>query len=84
VKRILSEQGKIEELITPVADRHGHDQRYAFDPAKANAKLNWNSTTTFEDGIKLTIDWYKENQWWFAECNKTYQEWLNKNNTDRK
>lgn len=84
VKRILSELGKSEELITHVADRHGHDQRYAIDPAKANAELNWNPTTTFEDGIKLTIDWYKENQWWLDECNKTNQEWLNKNYTDRK
>lgn len=84
VKRILSELGKSEELITHVADRHGHDQRYAIDPAKANAELNWNPTTTFEDGIKLTIDWYKENQWWLDECNKTNQEWLSKNYTDRK
>lgn len=84
VKRILSELGKPESLITHVADRHGHDQRYAIDPAKANAELGWNPTTTFEDGIKLTIDWYKENQWWLDECNKTNQEWLNKNYTDRK
>ena len=84
VKRILSELGKPETLITHVADRHGHDQRYAIDPAKANAELNWNPTTTFEDGIKLTIDWYKENQWWLDECNRTNQEWLNKNYTDRK
>lgn len=84
VKRILSELGKPESLITHVADRHGHDQRYAIDPAKANAELGWGPTTTFEDGIKLTIDWYKENQWWLDECNKTNQEWLNKNYTDRK
>lgn len=84
VKRILSELGKPENLITHVADRHGHDQRYAIDPAKANAELGWGPTTTFEDGIKLTIDWYKENQWWLDECNKTNQEWLNKNYTDRK
>lgn len=84
VKRILSELGKSEDLITHIADRHGHDQRYAIDPAKANAELNWNPTTTFEDGIKLTNDWYKENQWWLDECNKTNQEWLNKNYTDRK
>lgn len=84
VKRILSELGKPESLITHVADRHGHDQRYAIDPAKANAELGWGPTTTFEDGIKLTIDWYKENQWWLDECNKTNQEWLNKNYTNRK
>lgn len=84
VKKILSELGKPESLITHVADRHGHDQRYAIDPAKANVELNWNPTTTFEDGIKLTIEWYKHNQWWLDECNKTNQEWLKKNYKDRK
>lgn len=84
VKRILSELGKPESLIMHVADRHGHDQRYAIDPAKANAELNWNPNTSFEDGIKLTIEWYKKNQWWLDECNKTNQEWLKKNYIDRK
>lgn len=84
VKRILSELGKPETLIIHVADRHGHNQRYAIDPAKANAELSWNPTTTFEDGIKLTIDWYKENQWWLDVCNKRNQEWLSMNYTDRK
>ncbi|MGN0807255.1 MAG: dTDP-glucose 4,6-dehydratase [Candidatus Coproplasma sp.] len=84
VKRILSELGKPESLITHVADRHGHDQRYAIDPAKAMAELGWQPTTTFEDGIKLTIEWYKQNQWWLDECNASNQEWLKKNYTDRK
>ena len=84
VKRILSELGKPESLITHVADRHGHDQRYAIDPAKAMAELNWQPTTTFEDGIKLTIEWYKQNQWWLDECNASNQEWLKKNYLDRK
>lgn len=84
VKRILSELGKPESLITHVADRHGHDQRYAIDPAKAMAELDWQPTTTFEDGIKLTIEWYKENQWWLDECNVNNRDWLKKNYTDRK
>ena len=84
VKRILSELGKPESLITHVADRHGHDQRYAINPAKAMAELNWQPTTTFENGIKLTIEWYKENQWWLDECNASNQEWLKKNYSDRK
>lgn len=84
VKRILSELGKPESLITHVADRHGHDQRYAIDPAKAMAELGWQPTTTFEDGIKLTIEWYKQNGWWLDECNASNQEWLKKNYIDRK
>ncbi|MGN1373566.1 MAG: dTDP-glucose 4,6-dehydratase [Candidatus Coproplasma sp.] len=83
VKRILSELGKPESLITHVADRHGHDQRYAIDPAKAMAELGWQPTTTFEDGIKLTIEWYKQNQWWLDECNASNQEWLKKNYSNR-
>ena len=49
------ELGKPESLITFVADRHGHDQRYAIDPPKANVELNWDPVTTFEEGIKKTI-----------------------------
>ena len=74
VRRILSELGKPESLITHVADRHGHDQRYAIDPTKATNELGWQPTTTFEDGIKLTIKWYKDNQWWLDECNASNQE----------
>ena len=51
-KRILSELNKPESLIVFVADRHGHDQRYAIDPAKANKELGWDPITTFEVGIK--------------------------------
>ena len=84
VKRILSELGKPESLITHVADRHGHDQRYAIDPAKAMKELGWEPTTAFEDGIKLTIEWYKNNKWWLDECNASNQEWLKKNYSNRK
>lgn len=86
VKRILSEMGKPESLITHVADRHGHDQRYAIDPAKAMRDLNWEPTTTFEDGIKLTIDWYLSEYGmnWLEECNDSNQEWLKRNYSNRK
>lgn len=68
VKIILSELGKSESLITYVADRKGHDQRYAIDPSKANAELGWGPTTMFADGIKLTIQWYKDHMDWMEEC----------------
>ena len=86
VRRILSEMGKPESLITHVADRHGHDQRYAIDPAKAIKDLGWEPTTTFEVGIKLTIDWYlsKYGKNWLDECNKTTAEWNKLNYGDRK
>ncbi len=68
VKIILKELDKPESLITFVADRKGHDLRYAIDPSKANAELGWTPTTMFADGIKLTIKWYKEHMQWMQEC----------------
>ena len=68
VKIILKELGKPESLITYVADRKGHDQRYAIDPSKANKELGWEPATMFNDGIKKTIQWYLDNQVWMSEC----------------
>ena len=68
VKIILGEMNKPESLITYVADRKGHDQRYAIDPSKANKELGWSPTTTFSEGIKLTIQWYKDHMNWMREC----------------
>jgi dTDP-glucose 4,6-dehydratase len=65
VKTILRELGKPESLITFVTDRPGHDQRYAIDPTKISAELGWLPTTAFDNGIKLTIQWYLNNRpWW--------------------
>ena len=68
VKMILSELGRPESLITFVEDRKGHDLRYAIDPAKAMTELGWAPATKFEDGIHLTIQWYKEHMDWMREC----------------
>ncbi|MGN1278188.1 MAG: dTDP-glucose 4,6-dehydratase, partial [Candidatus Onthovivens sp.] len=86
VKRILSEMGKPESLITHVADRHGHDQRYAIDPHKANVELGWDPVTTFEEGIKKTINWYLSSygKKWLEECVESNQGWLKKNYSNRK
>ena len=56
-----------ESLITFVADRLGHDQRYAIDPAKITRDLGWYPETKFADGIVKTIRWYLENQAWVGE-----------------
>ena len=87
VKIILEKLGKPESLITYVADRHGHDQRYAIDPEKAMAELEWAPTTMFKDGIVLTIDWYmsEEGRKWTEECTSgEYLNWIEKNYTERK
>jgi len=53
------------DLIQYVEDRRGHDRRYAINPDKANAELDYQPVETFESGIAKTIDWYLENpQWW--------------------
>jgi dTDP-glucose 4,6-dehydratase len=53
------------DLITFVADRPGHDRRYAIDPVRIEAELGWRAQETFETGIARTIDWYLENEWWW-------------------
>ena len=65
VRSICRKLGKPESLITYVADRKGHDLRYAIDPSKINAELGWQPETRFEDGIGKTIQWYLDNRnWW--------------------
>lgn len=56
--------GKYEDLITFVADRPGHDQRYAIDASKIQRELGWTPQETFDSGIKKTIQWYLDNQTW--------------------
>ena len=68
VKIILRELGKPESLISYVGDRKGHDLRYAIDPTKAATELGWSPTTTFDEGIRKTIAWYRENEEWLDEC----------------
>jgi dTDP-glucose 4,6-dehydratase len=51
-------------LVQYVTDRPGHDRRYAIDPTKTETELEWKPLFTWEDGLKTTIDWYRENQAW--------------------
>ena len=67
VKTILKEMGKSEDLITFVADRLGHDLRYAIDSSKVEKELGWERTYTFEKGIKETINWYLEHKDWIED-----------------
>lgn len=63
-KIILDAMGKDESSIRYVEDRLGHDKRYAIDNHKIQTELGWEPSLTFEEGIKLTIDWYLNNQEW--------------------
>ena len=61
---ILDAMGKDESSIEYVQDRLGHDRRYAISNDKITAELGWEPSVTFEQGIKITIDWYLNNQEW--------------------
>ena len=67
VRRICRELGKPESLITYVADRKGHDLRYAIDPSRIQNELGWFPETAFQDGIRQTIQWYLDNRSWWEE-----------------
>lgn len=60
VKLICKALGKSEDLIEFVADRKGHDLRYAINPEKIRKELGWYPETSFNEGIKKTIEWYLE------------------------
>ena len=65
VRMILSAMRKPESLISFVADRAGHDLRYAIDPSKITAELHWQPQKSFRDGLQDVIAWYAENEaWW--------------------
>lgn len=64
-KMILKLLDKSEEMIEYVKDRPGHDKRYAIDFSKAEKELGWNPTVNFYEGLKETVEWYKNNkEWW--------------------
>ena len=67
---ILKELGKPESLINYVTDRLGHDRRYAIDSSKIQRELGWKPEISFEDGIRETIRWYRENQEWCRSVGK--------------
>ncbi len=72
------------EQISFVADRPGHDRRYAIDASKIERALGWKPAETFETGIRKTILWYLENQSWVANVQSgAYREWLEKNYAGR-
>jgi dTDP-glucose 4,6-dehydratase len=76
---LLDLLGKPKSLIKYVADRPGHDRRYAIDCSKAERELGWQPQVSFETGLKETIDWYKANAAWVAAIkNKDYLAYYEK------
>ncbi|MGH2726214.1 MAG: dTDP-glucose 4,6-dehydratase [Actinomycetota bacterium] len=56
--------GKPHDLITPVADRPGHDRRYSVDTARIRA-LGWAPAWSLDDALRSTVEWYSSNRWWW-------------------
>ena len=84
VKTIIRILGKSEDLIKFVTDRPGHDMRYAIDPTKIKNELGWFPETSFDEGIKKTVDWYLSNrEWWETIISGEYMNYYEKMYSNR-
>jgi len=84
VKKLLKILDKPESLITFVKDRPGHDLRYAIDHQKITDNLNWKPKINIEDGLKMTVQWYQDNQEWLNNViNKEYLKYYEKQYKNR-
>ena len=68
LKLLLKILGKPESLLTSVTDRLGHDRRYAVDFSKTTRELGWRPEIPFEEGLRATVDWYRDNAEWVRRC----------------
>jgi len=77
-------QGSYARRITHVADRPGHDRRYAIDARKIERELGWKPAETFASGIRKTVRWYLDHADWVARVQSgAYRDWLTKNYEQR-
>ena len=65
VRRILAATGRDESLIEYVTDRPGHDRRYSLSSAKVR-ELGWEPSRRFSEGLQQTVEWYRDNEWWWG------------------
>ena len=75
--QILALLDRPRSLIEPVSDRLGHDRRYSLDTTKLRA-LGWHPRHPFLDGLRATVYWYRDNDWWWRpikEADPTYREY---------
>ena len=78
-KAILDRLGKPYSLIRFVADRPGHDRRYAIDFSKIEGELGWKPLVSFEEGIGLTVEWYQAHrEWWKKIKTGEYLDYYNR------
>ncbi|HET8869793.1 MAG TPA: dTDP-glucose 4,6-dehydratase [Aquabacterium sp.] len=72
--------GRYEDQITYVADRPGHDRRYAIDPTKIEREIGWQPAESFESGIDKTVRWFLENTEWIETVRSgAYRDWIRLN-----
>ena len=82
--RLAPTAGRHEELIRFVADRPGHDRRYAMDSSKLSRALGWSPRESFETGLERTVRWYLERMDWVRGVRSgDYQRWIEKNYAER-
>ncbi|MGN5519560.1 dTDP-glucose 4,6-dehydratase [Halopseudomonas sp. Lyrl_26] len=75
-----ADEGSYIQQITHVADRPGHDRRYAIDARKLERELGWTPAETFETGIRKTILWYLDNPQWVERVQSgAYRDWVSQN-----
>ncbi len=76
-KRPRADGASYATQITHVADRPGHDRRYAIDPRKLSGELGWRPAEAFESGLAKTVDWYLANEAWVTDVTSgAYREWV--------
>ncbi len=79
IKKIIKILGKSQDSIEYVKDRPGHDRRYAIDSTKIKKELGWKPKYDFDEALKLTVDWYKQNKdWWKKLKDKNYNNYYQK------
>jgi dTDP-glucose 4,6-dehydratase len=84
VRRILDIIGKPHSLMTYVSDRPGHDRRYALNCSKIRTQLGWEPAVPLEDGLRATVDWYRNNSAWLASVRDgNYTSYYDKYYTNR-
>jgi len=84
VHAVLDLLGKPRSLVRFVADRPGHDRRYAIDASKARRELGWGPSRRFEEGLASTVRWYVENRgWWERVMSGEYRSYYQRQYGDR-
>jgi len=74
VRRLLAALGKPESLIEHVADRAGHDRRYAMDTSRVRREFGWRPEHSFESGLTGTVKWYLDHRaWWERVLSEAYR-----------